>query len=182
MGDENNWRNEWIELYNGTNQDISLDGWSLKINDKRIYLKGNIDSFYLIKNKKDAGADLTASFNLNNNGAQLTLLDNSNNIIDALDFSSGWPAGDNLSKQTVERTASQEWQTSVMPRGTPGKTNSENTLAAAKQSDIQITKDISDNRNFGQVVLKGLSVSSFLGLIGLYLNLQKKNHNIDQTI
>ena len=184
MGDKNNWRNEWIELYNNTNQNISLNGWSLRINDKKISLHGEIDSFYLIKNKgvsAEYNNSMVVSFNLNNNGNDLTLLDNSNNIIDKATFASGWPAGDNLSKQTMERVTLEKWQSSIMPGGTPGKENSEKSSVVTTKSQAQIVKEgfNSFNKSFWEVLAGATTVSSFLGLIGLYLNLQRKNYNID---
>jgi hypothetical protein len=54
----------------------------------------------------------------------LELYDNAGNLIDSVDCSSGWVAGDNTTKQAMERIGS-SWQTSENPGGTPKAINGE---------------------------------------------------------
>lgn len=122
MGSKISSSNEWIELRNNANIPISLDGWVLKATDGSpvIKLTGKIsaDSFYLLERSKNyTGA-------LENNGEVLELYDNSGNLIDRVDASSGWPAGNNKTKQTMERINS-GWQTSRDAGGTPKTQNPE---------------------------------------------------------
>lgn len=97
---------EWIELYNNSNEEISLDGWILRAKDNtpQINLSGVIPAFgfYLIERTADntildTTADFFGSFgkngNISNNGEDLELLDSSGAFIDKVYFSSGWPAG-----------------------------------------------------------------------------------------
>jgi len=45
-------------------------------------------------------------------------------LIDQVIATSSWPAGSNITKQTMERDLAGGWQTSVLPGGTPGMLNS----------------------------------------------------------
>ena len=121
MGTEVSYNDEWIELRNNTGQEINLDGWVLKAADgtPKIKLTGNVpvNGFYLLERSNNyTGA-------LENGGEILELYNNLGNLIDRVDASSGWPAGDNTTKQTMEKTDF-GWQTSQNPGGTPGTENS----------------------------------------------------------
>jgi len=138
------WRYEWLELYNNTDQPISLEGWKIELYrttlDWGLELKGSIpaQSYFLIvaSDKIFPNYDLNYSNlggKLNNNGQKIFLKDHLNNIIDEVDcFSSGkWFAGDNNTKQTMERknpfsdgNLSANWQNSSLAGGTPRTTNS----------------------------------------------------------
>lgn len=178
MGDNNNWRNEWIELYNQGLSPISLDRWTLVIDDTKTTLSGIIDpnSFFIISKDKNTRYDNILKGSLKNTGNHLTLLDSSNSIVDEQDFSSGWPAGDNQTKRTMERT-SNGWQTSLNIVGTPGKENSL-LVSNLKLSDIEILEDSSNISNFSRIFFQGIILSSFISIIGLYLNLRLKKYSI----
>ncbi len=133
MGTANSANDEWIELFNATSAPIELSGWTLASPDGKlkISLKKNIlpGSFYLLERTDDSTvstitADLIYSGSLNNNGLDLGLYDNTNTLVDRADFASKWPAGNNTTKQTMERGKNLVWQTSDQPHGTPGAQNS----------------------------------------------------------
>jgi len=140
MGTDISANDEWIELYNNTKDSISLDGWVLKSEDgtPEIKLTGIIlaNSFFLLERTDDNTvleivADLIYKGALGNNGKNLKLYDNLGNLIDGVNCSSGWFAGDNKTKQTMERENAQisgneetNWQTSQNPGGTPKAKNS----------------------------------------------------------
>jgi len=112
MGTVDSYTNEWIELYNNGQSAVDLNGWILSIEGKKdIFLSGSIGvrSFYLIERTDDETvpgipADLISSFGtgLSNSGAVLILKNNQGTEIQKLDASSGWPAGDNSTKQTMQ--------------------------------------------------------------------------------
>ena len=123
MGGEVSYNDEWIELYNNTDSTISLEGWVLKAADgtPEIKLTRTVlaNGFWVLKRSEDyTGA-------LHNRGEKLELYDNQGNLIDSVDCSLGWLAGDNFTKQTMERKTDANWQTSKEPGGTPGAENSQ---------------------------------------------------------
>ncbi len=64
---------------------------------------------------------------LKNTGAGLRLFNASCELADEIP-AGAWPAGNNTTKQTMERTVGFTWQTSVLAGGTPGRENSIPTL------------------------------------------------------
>jgi len=164
MGTETNSTDEWIELYNNTDQNINLEGWGLykiyKAKDKILIepLTGTIKakSYYLIERTDDATiSDIPASqkpsswggYGLKNNGEHLQLLNNNSQIIDEVDCANGWFAGDNKTKKTMERINPSfsgnnplNWQTSQNPGGTPKAKNSKQNPANNIQETIEKEK------------------------------------------
>jgi len=125
---------EWIELYNSGETNVNITGWRLESADGApvIQLEGQISAggYFLLSRANNSvngvSADLVYPYKgnaLSNNGEDLRLVDTQGNIVDRVDASSGWPAGDNETKQTMERTNS-GWQTSQNPGGTPKMQNS----------------------------------------------------------
>jgi hypothetical protein len=122
---------EWIELYNASNDKINLNDWKIltptqdnanlvlfTIDDKCASSILDSGGFFLIKRitpndtsdtVSDKKADCIGSFGgsgLSNTGERLELYDGpSGNLIDfiALNQDKSWPAGDSTTKQTMER-------------------------------------------------------------------------------
>lgn len=145
MGTESSYNNEWIELKNLGNENISLDGWIIRAEDgsPEIKLEGEISTFYLIERTDDDSvpgikADLFYKGALSNKGENLNLITPSGETIDKASFSDGWPAGDNKTKQTMERN-NNSWQTSQEPGGTPRKENSQG--VSEKKSSPQLSAE-----------------------------------------
>ncbi len=134
---------EWIELFNPGPQEVSLDGWRLEAQDgsPKIKLSGKIGpySFYLLERTDDKTlpeikADLIYKGALSNQGENLVLLDDNGVLIDRVEALAGWPAGDNVTKQTMERKADGLWQSSSLTGGTPRAKNSPGTLPNNKKN------------------------------------------------
>lgn len=115
--------NEWIEFYNSGGSAISLDGWVLEAKDgfPKIELSGSIAAgeYFLMERGNDEivseTADLIYPFKnnaLSNTGEDLVLKDSGGEIIDSVNASSGWPSGDNTTKDTMQRSG-QVWITAV---------------------------------------------------------------------
>ena len=104
---------EWVELYNTTDQAIDLQGWTLAADDGSPdpTLDGTIpaNGFYLLERTSeqtvsDVDADQIYTGNLSNSGESLTLKDASGDVISRANADGGdWPAGDNGNHATMER-------------------------------------------------------------------------------
>jgi hypothetical protein len=113
MGTRASSNDEWIELYNNTDQSIDLSGWMLIAEDgtPTIELSGTIESqsYFLLERTDDATvrgieADLIYSGALSNEGETLTLTDSDGNTIDHINAAGiEWPAGTNDDKRSMER-------------------------------------------------------------------------------
>jgi hypothetical protein len=180
MGDSTNWRNEWIEIKNNTSRSINLENWTLTIGDKKTNLSGRINpnDFFLIGKNTKTPNDSLLKGSLNNNGTLLTLSDPSNRIVEKLDFSSGWPAGDNETKRTLEKSTDNGWQTSLNVGGTPKKENSNPRPNVKNISDIEIDEGRNSySNNFNRTFLRGLAIAFFITIISLYLSLRIKKYS-----
>ena len=132
MGTTVSSNDEWIELKNNVNQNINLDGWTLRAADgtPEIKLIGVISAngFYLMERTDDntvlnIAADLIYKGALGNNGEDLWLYDGNNNLIDEVNGTEKWLAGDNTTKQTMEKFLN-GWRSSKDAKGTPKSENS----------------------------------------------------------
>ena len=127
MGTKASPSDEWIELFNNTGQDIDITGWNLRAKDGSpdiIFSTSSIPAsgFYLLERTKDdtisnISADWFGSFGsggLKNDGEELELRDGEGNLIDQVscqkneaDECQNWFAGNNSTKQTMERINSE---------------------------------------------------------------------------
>ncbi|MBU2539704.1 lamin tail domain-containing protein [Patescibacteria group bacterium] len=137
---------EWIEMYNNTNNSINFDSWQLIAQDgtPKISLFGTIpaNGFYLLERTNDdtvpgISADKIYTGALGNGGEDLKLYNSSGNLIDEADCSTKWLAGDNTTKQTMEKTPT-GWQTSENPGGTPKAINENQELKDKPTEDIPL--------------------------------------------
>ncbi|MCX6702073.1 MAG: lamin tail domain-containing protein [Candidatus Zambryskibacteria bacterium] len=134
MGTTESSNAEWIELYNTTDGVIDLTGWKLYEaggGTLIISLSKTISpqGYFVIERTTPSVTDpipgindVSGSFGgsgLNNSGENLVLKDSSGNIVQSLDFSTGWPAGDSASKKTMQWTGS-IW---ITASSTPGLLN-----------------------------------------------------------
>ena len=116
---------EWIELYNPGNTDISLVGWNLYTDDRKVDVtwsdtETNViieaKSYYLIENRlddlvvKDIAYDKYSPFELLNTNEVLRLVNTTatvgNQLVDVANSDGGqWPAGSeaSLTRATMER-------------------------------------------------------------------------------
>ncbi len=138
--------NEWLELKNTSAQNTDIAGWQILNQPEKFKIvfdvgeKINAGKFYLLERTDDdtvfgIKADKIYSGALSNSGEWLRLFDRSCVLVDEINALTSWPAGDNTTKQTLERNNDGfGWHTSVSPGGTP---KSENSLPAPASTQSQ---------------------------------------------
>ncbi len=140
MGTVESYNNEWLELYNTTPGEINLDGWILRATDgtPKINLTGIIagNGYFLLERTDDNTvpeqlADQIYTGALGNSGEHLELVDAQGNVTDDVNSWGNWFAGDNATKQTMERkkpiftgSDAATWAGSIATGGTPKAQNS----------------------------------------------------------
>jgi len=134
MGTENSPNDEWIELKNISREEISLEGWQLLDKDGQIQVvfssrESFSGTFFLLERTNDESVpDVTAdkiyTGSLNDSDEALYLFNADCELEDEILVNPDWPAGDKISKRTIERKENLEWQTSSNIGGTPKKENS----------------------------------------------------------
>jgi hypothetical protein len=116
MGTKANSADEWIELYNNTNQEIDLTDWKIYEDGGTILItvlqnKIGPKSYYLIERTDDDSVfDITADIfgpfggsGLSDNGEYIILKDNKDNTIDEVNASAGWFTVKKTDKPSMER-------------------------------------------------------------------------------
>lgn len=135
MGGVDSPAEEWIELRNISGENVDLSGWQICNKDKKIRIvfpeEAGIlkNGFFLLKRSDDfllgeIKPDFIYKGGLKNENESLYLFDKNCQLEDEVFASSTWPAGDNLTKRTMERKPDLNWQTSKAPGGTPKAENS----------------------------------------------------------
>ncbi len=136
MGTSVSANDEWIELKNTTSEEIALTGWSLSWGSTVINLTGSISAsgYFLLERTDDdtvpgVVADQIYTGSLSNTGSDLVLKNDLAQSVDSAVFDL-WPAGDNTTKQTMERVCpvvdgnlTSAWQNSELAQGTPRAIN-----------------------------------------------------------
>jgi len=115
MGTQASTADEWIELYNTTEDVIDVSGWTLSAADgtPSIVLSGTVSAhaYFLLERTEDStvsdiSADQIYTGALENNPSAETLFlkDSLGKVIDTVNGNGGgWPAGNNSAKYTMER-------------------------------------------------------------------------------
>jgi len=178
---------EWLELYNPTNLSVDISGWKLVAKDgtPNINLEGKIspNNFFILERTDDNTlpevlADQIYKGALSNNGEYLELFDKNGNLIDFLDCSLGWFAGDNQEKFTMERIDPygpgndfHNWKNSNQSGGTPKLKNSPIVEIAKKEENNASLQEDKEKKIAGEEIgsltegLKGLNILSVSFLI-----------------
>ncbi len=175
MGTEESWADEWIELYNTSDQEISLEEWKLVTEDKNlnIDLQGTIEpnSFFILERTDDETlpeikADQIYTGSLTNEGQYLKLM-KGEKVIQEINDKAGWRAG-NSDYKTMER--GEEWHTSREQGGTPKEENSELVPKEEQMPAKPLTSSLSHNHNnFWFTLVVALVMSSFSVVVIYFL-------------
>jgi hypothetical protein len=145
MGTAASQYSEWIELYNDSEDPVSLKDWKLNVNGNELLytLNKSIEpkSYLLVERTTTSAPDAVAgiadeagtfgSGGLSNAGENLILKDAAGTAVDTLSFAAGWPAGDAESKDTMQWNG-EKWSTAP---GTPDKENAAQTVVIETVAD-----------------------------------------------
>lgn len=163
MGTATSANDEWIELFNNGTTAVTLDGWTLKAFDgsPTINLSGtlSVNGYMLLERTDDTTvpnipAGVIYSGVLGNTGEKLTLENNTEQVIDIVDMTSGWIAGDANTKETMQKKGtgwitgtptpgsqnvlSGTTNTSDTPNDQPSETTSPTTIDEKEDQEIYI--------------------------------------------
>ena len=127
---------EYVELFNTTDQDISIDGWDLQdandaANDRASPISGvtvPADGFVLIcrntVTQENGGINCgdETSITLNNTGDDIILRNSNDDIVDQVNYTGTWPFADGESAEFVgapgdDNNSSQNWQEASTKKG-----------------------------------------------------------------
>lgn len=144
MGTKESYRSEWIELQNHGDGVMNLAGWSLTDESGKFFVafpddaKIEPEGFYLLAKKgitpPGKKSDAEFSGTIRNSDQTLKLFGPDCAVMDAVTADPSWPAGDNETKQTMERDSKTlAWHTSIAGGGTPGAKNSAGMFAAVSK-------------------------------------------------
>jgi len=183
MGTEESYANEWIELYNPSEKEIDLKQWTLKSEDEglKIKLESKIPprDFFLLERTDDKTlpeikADLVYTGGLNNNGEVLIVLNSKEEIVEKIDCSDSWFAGDNKNKKTMERkdplregNDASNWHTSQVKGGTPAKKNS---TPKEKESKNELLKQDYNEELYSKEINNFSSTAPIIALVMAFVS------------
>ena len=153
MGDEESPASEWVEIKNISQEEIDLSGWQILNKNQKIKIifeegtKISPNEILILKR----GDDFLGA--IRNSDEALFLFDKNCNLEDEIFAEKNWPAGDNLSKRTMERKSDLSWQTSLNPGGTPGKENSSGFVESEEEEkepkiSLSFPKEVFSNQEF----------------------------------
>lgn len=135
--------NEWIELRNTQTKNQPVDGWVLSAADgsPTITLSGTISAggYFLLERRSDDTlpaheADMIYAFRNNalaNTGEHLILKNQNGEVMDEVNGTSGWPGGNNETKETMQRLG-KNWITALPTPG--GETNGDSGISSGNTS------------------------------------------------
>ncbi|MDP3725332.1 MAG: lamin tail domain-containing protein [Nanoarchaeota archaeon] len=134
MGSTRSAQEEWMEVRNPTGRSLDVSGFQIVDlkEDIRVRLPAGsrigVNGLLLLERSESAvpgvQADVLYAGSLSNSGEGVRLYDPKCNLLDEVLTGSPWPAGDNATKQTMERSGNLLWHTSEKPGGTPRAVNS----------------------------------------------------------
>lgn len=151
---------DWVELYNGSEMSVSLNGWTFSDEDSShvfIFPPETVMEPYsylvLCRNRLDfqryhkrVGQIIgDMSFNLGNDGDELKLFDDSASLVDIVSYDDElpWPVEADGQGKTLEirdlksnNDSADAWSASSVIGGTPGRQNSSNTHSESNASAV----------------------------------------------
>lgn len=193
MGTVDSQYGEWIELYNDSSSEVNLVDWKLYEagGDVLIFTLTKTISpngFLVIERTTPSSIDPLPEINdesgsfagggLSNDGEFLVLKDSSGNNIDSLDFSSGWPAGNIETKETMQLDGS-SWITASptpgvenVPSGGGGNSGGGDDPGGGSSSGNSSNDDEEKEIIIKNPTMKGKILSNSLAFVGQPFNIK----------
>ena len=151
---------EWIEIYNGGEEDINLEDYrffennqnhglnlihgdnSIISEDEYLIIADNAETF-LQDHENFPRTVLDSTFSLSNTGEYIALKNSSGSIIDEVNYSSNWGNREDYSLElknpSLNNNEGINWNSSLEQSGTPGNINS---IFAAIMEEVQFNQEI----------------------------------------
>jgi len=122
---------EWLELYNNSDSQIDISNWQILVSGEALNFTDLVSpiipaSGYLLLERTDntsvadVEVDIIYTGGLGNSGELLQLVNETGDIIDEVDCSGGWLAGDSEDYRTMKRVSSEQpgslasnWESSI---------------------------------------------------------------------
>lgn len=133
MGTKQSFTHEWIELRNISGGAINISGWQVINENDKIHItfpqQSVFDEQFIVLARNAAndalklGANVLFTGSIRNSNEGLRLFDNNCALIDEALASPSWLAGNNQTKQTMERRGDLGWANSMFLGGTPSREN-----------------------------------------------------------
>ncbi len=172
MGTDNDSGDEWIELINTSDEDLTINGWKLVWGDVEVLLRVQIpaQSYFMLERTDDDSlrgipANQIYRGSLSNRGEAIHLYDAQGNLIDSANGDGGpWPAGNNRSKSTMQRHVTESPEQDlhwITAPATPGREN--------RGLDIQDTNAFSEIGDQNMLLLM-LTMIVVAGLVFWWFN------------
>jgi hypothetical protein len=166
MGTTGNQYGEWLELYNDSDAAVDLSGWKLYKDGGQTLVFALTESiaskgYFIVERTTGTSLDPLPGINDESGtfgggsfanlpaGEFLVLKDAYGRTIDSLDFSSGWPAGNNDTKETMQllggswitATPTPDAVNATAPRASGGTPSSDSDVAPSLIETITIAAD-----------------------------------------
>jgi len=202
MGTRASSNDEWIELYNTDLEPIEILDWQIIFypidGNERITTLSILEtvtpaidglSYFLLERTNeepisDIQADYIFTGALNDNGGILELRDSDNNLIDKVDVSDGWFAGDKDAKISMERVSLNDWADNnlIVHNGEDVEDNKVWGTPRAKNS-IESPTEISKPLPFDEFEEITLRIESSPYIVKYYIDVpEEKTLNIDSGV
>lgn len=174
MGTQESQYGEWIELFNEDSSSIDLSGWGLYESSGEVLIISlskiiGANGYLLIERTTASSPDPVLGINdesgpfggsgLSNTGEYLVLKDEAGNVIDSLDFSSMWPAGNAETKETMQKSNGSWITASPTPKAQNNSTDNTSSGDESSSSSSTLQKKEEENKTGGKLKMSVKSPS-----------------------
>lgn len=166
--------NEWVELWNGSEESVNLSGWALQAGDKQIKLSGTLSGGEYAVFKRTS-----TKLVLRNADEELFLYNKSGNLIDTSRFFGSAPEGKSFARvHTNEQMSYKANELFVWAEPTPSSENKATLNVGVARNTY--AAGVALNPGLDPVGFFGLLLGTSVALAGLLLYAFKKHENLSK--